>query len=354
MRTYIVTDTIARKTKPVAPLVIAVAFNRENVTAALINNVASRPVAVTSVPFKLATTRGVTAAITAACVELVAHEARQHAAIKAVTLSAPGHLDPRSQRLTLVDWKGWTRVAFADQIARSLGEAGVPVQCADEGEHTTENLPVLLHTRLHTLAAAEAWTGAARSKSHVIYVEIDEQIRAGILIGGQPLFGADGLAGAIGWLAAGQAFKHEYEVQGCLNAEGGKQALVRRALEEYSGEAGSMLGSLIMSSPEQLMPETVLNAARGGETLARQVVVETCRWLGRGCANLISTFNPEAIVIGGALGRALNPYLEEMRTEAARWAHPSAASDCRIALAKLEETAPLIGAARLAWWQLDT
>ena len=39
----------------------------------------------------------------------------------------------------------------------------------------------------------------------------------------------------------------------------------------------------------------------------------TCRWLGRGIANLISILNPEAIVIGGELGAALKPFLDEIR-----------------------------------------
>ncbi len=347
---------------PIAPLVIAVSFSQpgdqQTVTAALISNASARPVATTSVAFKQATTRGVTAAIVAACAQLVEHEARQSAAIKAVSIVAPGgHLDPRSGRLTL-DWPGWTRVALVTQVERALGEAGLPMLCADAGEHTTANLPVLLNTTPVALAAAECWTGAARGKSHVVYVELGAQITTGIIVAdgvnGRAFYGADGWAGATGWLAVGHEFRPEYEGLGCVNAESGQAALVRRALEEYGGEASTMLGSLIMNSPEQLTPEMIVRAARGGEALALKVVSEHCRWLGRSLANVISLLNPEAIVLGGAYALALNPYLPEIRDEANRWAFPEAVKTCRIALAKLEgATAVLSGAARLAWQQIE-
>ncbi len=342
---------------PIAPLVIAVTFNQQAVTAALISNASARPLATVSVAFKQATTRGVTAAVAAACAQLVEHEARQSAAIKAVSIVAPsGHLDPRSQRLTL-DWPGWTRVALVTQVERALGEAGVPMLCAEAGEHTTANLPVWLNTTPVALAAAECWTGAARGKSHVVYVELGAQISTGIIVAdgvnGRAFYGADGWAGATGWLAVGSEFKHEYETQGCLNAESGQAALVRRALEEYGGEASTMLGSLIMNSAEELTPEMILRAARGGEALALKVVSEHCRWLGRSLANMISLFNPEVIVLNGELGRALNQFLDEVRAEARRWAFKAAASDCPILLAKLSDNAALIGAAKLAWWQQE-
>jgi predicted NBD/HSP70 family sugar kinase len=336
--------------------VIAVAFegsgDQQNVFAALISNVSARPTATTKIAFKQATTRGVTAAIIAACTQLVEHEARGRAAIKAVTIAAPGHLDPRSGRLTL-NWSGWTRVALVTQVERALGEAGIPVLCADYGEHTTANLPVLLHTMPVARAAAECWTGAARGKSHAIYVELGASVTAGILVDGRGFYGADGWAGATGWLTTGGEFRHEYQAQGCTNAECGPAALVRRALEDYGGESNTMLGSLIMNSPEQLTAETILRAARGGEALALKVVSEHCRWLGRALANLISSFNPEAIILGGELSLALNPWLQEVRDEANRWAAPDNANTCRIALAKLSgESAVLSGAARLAWRQL--
>jgi glucokinase len=68
-----------------------------------------------------------------------------------------------------------------------------------------------------------------------------------------------------------------------------------------------------------------------------------------GVANLISTLNPEAVVLGGGfLLGAADLLLEPIRREARRWAQPIAMSRCGIELTGLGEDAGLFGAARLA------
>ena len=78
------------------------------------------------------------------------------------------------------------------------------------------------------------------------------------------------------------------------------------------------------------------------------MVTDVCGWIGRGVAELISTFNPEIVIVGGELGVALRPYLNEVRREARLWAHPLAARQCRILSATLGKNTGLLGAARLA------
>ena len=108
------------------------------------------------------------------------------------------------------------------------------------------------------------------------------------------------------------------------------------------------MGKLIKSDPTHLDPVMIIRAARGGDPLARKVVSETCRWIGRGIANLASILNPDAVVIGGDLGRVLKPFFSEVRDEAARWLPPQVSNHCRIVSAILVNNTGLLGAARLA------
>jgi predicted NBD/HSP70 family sugar kinase len=300
------------------------------------------------------TTRAVAAASAKLLVDLAHAKERGEFPLKAIGVSLPGQLDPVSGRATVSRWRNWTRVPLAQLIERDLDKAGYdirqPAHASETkaGESESSHPAIALNGRAAALAAAEAWLGAARGKQHVVYVELGEAIETGILAEGRVLRGAAGWAGGAAWLALGESFKHEYEAQGCLAAESAKGALVRRALEEYGGESRSMLGSLIMHSPEQLTPELIVRAARGGEKLAGKVVNQACRWLGRGLANLISILNPEVIVLGGELGAALKPFIDEIRDEARVWAQPDAAASCKILPATIEENAELLGAARLA------
>ncbi|HMV49377.1 MAG TPA: ROK family protein, partial [Blastocatellia bacterium] len=215
--------------------------------------------------------------------------------------------------------------------------------------HSVSAHPAMtLCTPAVAIAAAESRHGAARGKSDVVYFSIGQRVDAGILIGGRAVLGAGGYAGAAGWLALGNSFKHEYETAGCLSAEAGIHALTRRTMETWDGQERSVLGGVIQTDASQLTAATVLRAALGGDKLAVRVVHETCYWIGRGIANLISTLNPEAVVLGGELGLALKPYLDEIREEARRWVAPEAARQCKIVTATVGEKAVVIGAARLA------
>jgi predicted NBD/HSP70 family sugar kinase len=334
-------------------LQIALALQSEAVCAALINDRA-RVVAFAQATLSSQTTRAVNAALVKVIIELAHAEARGVSPITAIGLSLPGQLDPRSGRVSVPGWKHWTRVPLGELLEAQLDEAGYDIRRAVANSHARAERrasgqpPIILSTRPVACAAAESWVGAARGKHNVIYLSVAATIEAGILVNDRPLLGADGLAGAAAWLAAGEHFHRDYEAQGCLTAQAAQGALVRRVIEEYSGDARSMLGSLVKETPEQLTPELIVRAARGGEKLALQAVTGHCHWLGRGLANLISLLNPEVIVLDGELGLALAPFLDEIRDEAQRWAQPDAARTCRIVTATVKKHAELIGAARLA------
>ena len=207
---------------------------------------------------------------------------------------------------------------------------------------------MVINSRAAAMAAGEAWVGAARGKNNVVYLSIGEDVEAGIL-DRRVAPGAGGMAGAAGWFALGENFKREFESRGCLTVEVAGGALKRRVVEGWDGGAKSVIGNLIKDDLTHLDDAAIIRAARGGDTLAINSVNETCRWIGRGVANLVSILNPDAIVIGGHVGLALKPYLDQIREEAVRWAMPDSARQCRIANATLGDKAALIGAARLAF-----
>ena len=344
------TSPRSRKLAP-PPLTVALALNPGSLNAALVSE-RGRVVAQASAPLAASTTRATVAALVKLIVELAHTDARGAAEINGIGISLPGLLDPHSGRVTLPSWKGWTRVPLGELLERELDDAGYELRQPLASTEARAEMrqsghpPVTFSSRAVALAAAESWIGAARGKQHVVYISLGDTIESGILVNGHAFLGADGLAGALGWLAVGESFKQDYAAQGCLNGEGAAGALARRALEEVDG--ASMLGSVIRETPEQLTPDVIVRAARGGDQHAQNAVAAQCRWLGRGLANVISLLNPEAVVLGGALGAALTPFLDEVRAEARLWAAPAAARNCRILAAAITKHAELIGAARLA------
>lgn len=343
--------------KPEAkPFVVGIELNQTQISVALVDDHA-RVIAERRFATPQRTTRATVAAIAQTLVELAASKERGANPIAAIGVSVAGLVDPHSSRVSMDGLKGWTRVPLGQLLEETLDESGHDIRTpiaekrARAGHAASAQPTMVIASRASAVAAAESWTGAARGKTNVVYISVGSEIEAGVLADGRVLSGATGSAGAAGWLAVSQEFKHEYEANGCLSAEAAIASLARRAVEESMGYESSMLGILIQSRAE-LDAATVIRAARGGDKLAVKVVNDTCRWLGRGIANLISILNPEAVVIGGELGAALKNSFDEIREEARRWAAPEASRQCRILAASVGENAGVIGAARLAWLQI--
>lgn len=338
----------------VSPLVIGIEFDQAKITAALVNE-NGRVVEEQRIAMPQRTTRAAAAVMTKMILALASSQARAAASIKAIGFSVAGLVDPPTGRVSIPELKRWTRVALRAMIEEGLADAGVDIRLAPNekrarARHGDSAHPAMtINSQAAAIAAGESWVGAARGKNNVVYLGVGEKIEAGVFADGHALQGATGQAGAAGWLAAGENFKHEYESRGCLTTEAAMGALHRRAIEEWDGRGKSVIGHLIKTDAAQLDAATIIRAARGGDALAERIVTETCRWLGRGVANLVSILNPDAVVIGGEAGALLKPHLDEIRDEAWRWAAPASARQCRIVSAALETNAGLIGAARLAF-----
>ncbi len=176
----------------------------------------------------------------------------------------------------------------------------------------------------------EAWLGAAAGLRDVVFVAIGTGIGVGILSGGRVVRGAGGAAGAAGWFALTPEWRDVYTEVGCWEAEAAGPGVARRA-----------------GLPDA---ESVVAAARAGDRNALDTLDRAARFTAMGVANLVSAFDPDAVVLGGGfLVGAGDLLLHRIRAEVPRWAQPVAASRCRIELTRLGADAGLLGAARLAW-----
>lgn len=344
----------------VFPLVVAIEFDPEKITAALVNE-NGRIVEKLESVITRRTTRAAAAGMTKLIVSLASSAARADSPIAAIGFSVAGSVDPATGRVSipeakdLTGLKSWTRVALLPMVEEGLNGAGIDVRSppnekrARADRRDSSNPAMVIQSRVAAITVGESWIGAAHGKNNVVYLSIGDEIEAGIVVDRKLVRGSGGFAGAAGWLALSETFKEGYSAHGCLTAEGASAPLIRRAIEGWDGSVKSMIGALIKDNAALLDDATIIRAARGADPLALNAIHETCRWIGRGVANLISILNPDVVVIGGDGGRALKPYLDEIRKEAVKWSMPASARQCRIVSATLGPEAALIGSARLAF-----
>ncbi len=234
-------------------------------------------------------------------------------------------------------------------VALPLAGEAVPVDIASALADVSPDSPVPHAVAAGTAAAlAEQWCGAARGLKQVITFAIGEHVTAGLLINGEPWFGAHGLAGAVGWLAMNPVEREDYRRYGALEAEVASAGIVRRLVWRVKSGDRSAVADQVGGDLSGLTAEDVFQGARGGDSVCISVVRDTAKYVGMAVANLATMLDPETIVLGGTLASSGDLMLEAIRLECSRRLRPVQVDRVRIVLSTLGADAVAIGAARAA------
>ena len=174
----------------------------------------------------------------------------------------------------------------------------------------------------------ETWQGHARGMRNAIFIAVGTGIGAGIMSDGRVLRGAHDIAGATGWLALSRDFKPEYE--GCGDFE-------------YHASGPGIARAAHCSTAEQAFA-----AYNRGDADAKAAIGQAVAYWGRAAANLVSIFNPEAIVFGGGVFGPAAALLDDVYQEALKWAQPISITQVRFFASALGPDAGLYGAGAVA------
>lgn len=197
-------------------------------------------------------------------------------------------------------------------------------------------------------AAAEAWVGAAKGASDVVFFGVSDHATAGFIRDGLPFGGAHHRGLAVGWLSLNPVEREDYRKMGCLEAEVASQGIVRRLVWRIkSGDRSSVLDAA-GGDLAAITVAHVLTAAREGDGVAVSVMRDTARYLGMAGANLVAITDPQFLVLGGFMAGDADLLLEPVRSEIARRLPPSMLKTLTIVPAALGADGPVIGAVRLA------
>lgn len=190
------------------------------------------------------------------------------------------------------------------------------------------SIPVVIDNEANSGAFGELNFGRGEDVRHLLYVSAGSGIGSGIIIAGELYKGSRGYAGETGHM--------------CIEAEGIPCSCGSRGCWElYASEKAYDLAS--MELPAYRTPELIGFAARGDAAAERQFS-EIGAYLGIGLTNLINSFNPELIVIGGPLSEArewLEPSMQQM---VAKRTLPYHKQQLEIAFSTLGSRAAMIGA----------
>ncbi|MFI2361618.1 ROK family protein [Promicromonospora sp. NPDC019610] len=248
---------------------------------------------------------------------LLADAGIKPAAVGGVALSVPGPVDPHDHRLSdppvLPGWGAWPVV---------------------EAVRARFDVPVHLENDADAMAYGEfTELGAGRDgrPEPFVLVKVSRFLGAGLVIDGRTYRGTDGGAGDIGHVDVGGDAVCRCGRRGCLAAEAGGTALLRRL-----GEAGSDVGSLA----------ELRALAERGDALVTAELERAAGLIGRVLAVVVGVLNPADLVVAGEL--AVPAMIAGIRAGVYAGAQPRATARLRIRAAALGPEAVLVGLARVA------
>lgn len=204
------------------------------------------------------------------------------------------------------------------------------------------NLPVHFDSNALAAAFAEMTLGVARGVRDWLYLHLGANVSAGLVMGGQLQRGKSGLAGAIGQMMVDPERNGDaVPLETVVSAEN----VVRRTRERLKRDNTSSLSRL--GAMGGFTYDDIIDAAHGGDELARIMLQRTGTFIGIAIADVISLLNLELVAVGGAPGG--RPHLvAAIAKEAEQRAAAEAFADCRIVAAELGAEAGVIGVALLA------
>lgn len=169
---------------------------------------------------------------------------------------------------------------------------------------------------------------------YLLYIKVGTGIGCGIVADGRLHRGAQGSAGDIGHIRVGDIEDPcRCGNSGCLEAVAGGAAIARKlaglGLEATSGS-------------------DVVRLVKSGNRDAVRMVREAGRAVGEVLAGLVNFFNPDTVVVGGALAAVHDQLLAGVREAVYRRSHPLATHVLRIEPSRTGENAAAIGAGILA------
>jgi glucokinase-like ROK family protein len=171
------------------------------------------------------------------------------------------------------------------------------------------NSPIFIENEANSAALGEYFFGAAHGKEDFIYMSTGVGLGGGIMVGGQLFKGSNGYAGEIGHTtiyAGGEICG--CGSSGCWETYVGPRAIVRRIRQTISDGATSIIPEMVEGNMKKVTIDVVVDAAKRNDSVALTALQQVGIDLGVGISNLINIFNPELVIMGGALSLA-SPWL---------------------------------------------
>lgn len=224
-------------------------------------------------------------------IALVSIEAAKAAGVKikdiaAVGIGTPGSINPQTGIVTYSNNLGFYDLPLGDMLRERLG------------------VDLFLENDANAAAYGEYIAGAGRGTKNFIAVTLGTGVGGGIIIDGKLYSGSNYAGGELGHTVIqmnGEACTCGR--LGCYEAYASATALIRQTKQAMIRFPESAMWQLCDGRLENASGKTSFNAMRNGDEAGKAVVDNYIGYVAVGLANIINTFQPDVICIGGGISK---------------------------------------------------
>lgn len=208
---------------------------------------------------------------------------------------------------------------------------------------------VYVENDANAAAFGEVLNGAGKGCKDVVVVTLGTGVGGGIIIDGKIYTGFNFCGAELGHTVIQYGGRQcGCGRKGCFEAYSSATALINMTKEAMEERPDSRMWEIAGGSLDNVDGKTAFDGWRAGDEAAAGVVNMYIEYLGCGLTNIVNTFQPEVLLIGGGIckeGENLTKPLEEFIRRESYCIDPSRST--RLDIAKLGNDAGIIGAAYL-------
>lgn len=227
-----------------------------------------------------------------ACVSAMAdavHELAARHEVSAVGVGVAGLIDRDRSTVNFAAILDWQHVTLGKDLSAAVG------------------LPVVVENDANAAAWAEFRFGAAKGAESAVVVALGTGVGGGIIMNGELVRGAHGLAAEVGHLrVVPDGRRCGCGLRGCWEAYGSGSSLVREARKMASAAPSTAMRILGLAGgrADRITGLHVTEAALSGDPTSREAFTTVGTWLGKELAELAAVLDPEVFVIAGGVSEA--------------------------------------------------
>ncbi len=209
-------------------------------------------------------------------------------------------------------------------------------------------IDVYIDNDANCAALGEAYAGSAKNCNNAVFVTLGTGVGGGIIIDKKIYSGFNDNGAEIGHnLIYLDGRKCSCGRRGCWETYASVTGLILDTIEAMKWNRDSLMWKLCGGSLDHVSGKTSFDAAKAGDEAAISVVNQYFKYVAAGITDLVNTFQPEILCIGGSISKEGEYLLAPVRKIVEQERYTRYCKQTELKIAELGGDAGIIGAAML-------